>query len=60
MIADNTAALFDTVVVYGNCTASDVCTLSDIGITDVSEVSDSCLFAYGRILDLNEVADLSA
>ena len=46
VIFDHTAAFFDAVIVYGNCSASDICTFSDVGITDVCKVSDGCLFAY--------------
>ena len=59
VIADNAAVLGYTVVVYGNSSAADIYLSADVAVADVSEVSNSSLFADSRILDLDKIAYFS-
>lgn len=60
VVADNTAAFNNTVVVDSNCSAAEVDLSSNIAVSHVGKVSNSCFFADSRILYFNEVADLNA
>ena len=60
VVADDTALLFQTVIVYCNGTAAEVYLLAHIAVAHIGEVCDGGLLAYGGVLDLYEVTDLDA
>lgn len=45
VIADNTASLGDSVIVYGNCSAAYIYSPADVTVADIRKVCDRSLFA---------------
>ncbi len=60
VVSDLTAALYNTVIVNGHCTAAEIDLFTHVAIAHISEVCNCSTFADRGILDLNKVADFNS
>src|SRR5690606_28253925 len=60
VVADHRGRLVGTVVVAGDGAGADVDAAADFGVADVAEVVGLAALAQGRVLGLDEIADVHA